>query len=613
MKLLPAAILLILLMVTGAVAAAERRIALVVGNATYAAAPLKNPANDARAVAEQLQHLGFEVDAHINLSQKEFNRAITTFGQRLGPEVVALFYYAGHGVQLRGKNYLVPVDARIANEGSVRSESVDVDVLLEQFQASGSALNIVILDACRNNPFERSFRGSSGGLAQMDAPKGTLIAYATAPGRVALDGEGDHGIYTGALVQAMATPGLKVEDLFKQVRVNVARSTGDQQMPWESSSLTGDFYFTARPAPALAASAAPAPPPTLASAAGTARMAAGALEGIIGVDSEAFFRDPRVLERLKALGVELAAQAVPSREIPAKLDPRVHGFAFVTGASLAAHIAEKTAARRSFTPFHSPLVLASWQRVAEVLAPSGIVAREAEGYWSVNLRRLDEWMLEGRRWISLPGAERFPSSQPIRVTTADPRKSSSAASYIALQAFLANGDDVPDEDEEVARSVPKLKPLFAHQGVRQATSVDVFNDYLELGPGAMPLVLVDEAEFVGRWLRGEFAATERLLLYPRPGIFAKRVWVALSEPAERAGRLLREDSELQRLAGEHGFRAARDRGATKRWREKGLDIPEDFLDMANPPPLEMLDRLIEGSLTHPPKAQGAANSGPPAN
>ena len=582
--------------------AAQRRVALVVGNAAYATAPLKNPANDARAIAQSLQQLGFEVQVHTNVGQKDFNRAITTFGERLGPETVALFYYAGHGIQVRGKNYLVPVDAHIVNEAAVRSESVDVDALLEHFQTSGSTLNIVILDACRNNPFERSFRGSSGGLAQMDAPKGTMIAYATAPGRVALDGEGDNGLYTSALLQAIAAPGLKVEDVFKHVRVNVARSTADQQMPWESSSLTGDFYFVARPAPEPAGaptSLAALAQPSLPTAPSAARLVSGTLEGVVGVGSEGYFTDPRVIARLKALGAELRLQVMPSRQAAERVDPKLHAFAFVTGDSLAAHIAEKAGARRSFTPFHSPLAFASWPRVAEVLEQSGVTKRDADGVWYADMHLLAGWMQEGRRWKSLRGAERFPSSQAIAVTTADPRKSSTAAAYLALQAFLANGDDIVDEEEELIRVMPKLKPMFTHQGLQEESSVDVFNDYLSLGVGARPLVLVDEAEFVGRFLRGEVKIEEHVLLYPRPGIFAKRVWVAFNEAAERIGRQLRDDPELQRLAHDHGFRNASETTTAQAWQKKGLSVPREFLDMTNPPPYEMLDRLIEGALARP--------------
>lgn len=240
-------------------ASPERRIALVIGNARYPGAALRNPVNDARDVARTLRRLGFDVLEKTDVSQKEMNRAITQFGEKLDANSIALFFYAGHGLQVRGKNYLVPIDAQIASEASVRSETVDVDSLLEQLISS--PLNVVILDACRNNPFERRFRSIGGGLAQMEAPKGTLIAYATSPGKVASDGDGRNGLYTQELLKQIENPGLPVEALFKRVRAGVARATGDNQIPWESSSLTGDFFF--RPpqgqAPSQAVAADPAP------------------------------------------------------------------------------------------------------------------------------------------------------------------------------------------------------------------------------------------------------------------------------------------------------------------------------------------------------------------
>lgn len=228
-------------------ARAEKRVALVIGNAAYPAAPLRNPVNDARAVAARLESLGYEVALHTNVAQRDFTRAVSRFGQRLAPGSVALFYYAGHGMQVRGRNFLVPVDADIQSEASARSEAVDLDLVLEQL--GPSRLAMVILDACRNNPFEGRFRSSGGsGLAQVDAPKGTLLAYATAPGKVASDGEGPHGLYTAELLKAMDLPGAKVEEVFKAVRVNVIKATAGAQVPWESSSLTGDYFF--RPAAA---------------------------------------------------------------------------------------------------------------------------------------------------------------------------------------------------------------------------------------------------------------------------------------------------------------------------------------------------------------------------
>jgi len=233
------------------VVAAEQKIALVIGNSAYPSSRLRNPVNDAKAMAEKLKSLGFDVMLHTDSNLREMTRSFSQFGQKLTPGSVSLFYYAGHGMQVRGKNYLIPVDAEIENEASVTTEAVDVDQLLNQL--GPARLSMVILDACRNNPFERRFRAAvSGGLAQIDAPTGTMLAYATAPGKVASDGTGSNGLYTEALLNALNAPGLKVEDVFKQVRISVIKASDGQQTPWESSSLTGEFYFTADNKPAAA-------------------------------------------------------------------------------------------------------------------------------------------------------------------------------------------------------------------------------------------------------------------------------------------------------------------------------------------------------------------------
>jgi uncharacterized caspase-like protein len=224
---------------------ANRRIALVIGNGAYTSAPpLKNPPNDARDMAANLKTLGFDVSSGVNVSQREMKRLIREFGQKLKAGGSGLFYYAGHGVQARGRNYIIPVDAEIQSEADVEDSGVDVGLVLNYMDDAQNGLNIVILDACRNNPFSRSFRSATDGLAQVDAPTGTLIAYATAPGRVAADGAGENGLYTSELLRAMRLPGLSATDMFMQVRAEVMKKTGNKQVPWESSSLVGSFYFS---------------------------------------------------------------------------------------------------------------------------------------------------------------------------------------------------------------------------------------------------------------------------------------------------------------------------------------------------------------------------------
>lgn len=223
----------------------ESRTALVIGNGNYTNSPLKNPPNDADDMTQALKTLGFEVLAYTNLDQNAMKKAIRDFGAKLRAKGgVGLFYYAGHGVQVKGVNYLIPVSAQVNTEEEVEYESVEVGLVMAQMEAAKNKMNIVILDACRNNPFARSFRSSEKGLASIDAPSGTLLAYSTAPGSVASDGAGRNGLYTQELLKAIKTGGLSIEDVFKRVRVSVRGATADKQTPWESSSLTGNFYFS---------------------------------------------------------------------------------------------------------------------------------------------------------------------------------------------------------------------------------------------------------------------------------------------------------------------------------------------------------------------------------
>jgi tetratricopeptide (TPR) repeat protein len=257
--------LAVALLSPAAAAAGGKRIALVVGNSAYRnISPLANSANDARLIADTLRSLDFNLVGgapQLDLNKSQFDEAVQSFGNMLGGTEVALFYYAGHGLQVRGNNYLVPVNASPVREADVDFQLLDVAVVLRQMQGSGARLNLVILDACRNNPFGASgLRAASGGLAQMQAPDGTLISYATQPGNVALDGHGRNSPFTEALAATIRRPGLDIFQTFNEVGLQVKRATDGAQVPWVSSSpIDGSFYFTAavpqgpQAAPALAA------------------------------------------------------------------------------------------------------------------------------------------------------------------------------------------------------------------------------------------------------------------------------------------------------------------------------------------------------------------------
>src|SRR5579871_373122 len=276
-------LLLAALILSATSAAAAARLALVIGNGKYKNVPaLGNPANDAADLARTLRSVGFEVIEQQDASRESMTKALREFSARLRGTEMALFFYAGHGMQMNGENYLLPVDADIQTPADVRFNTVDLSNIQQEMEGNGR-VNIIILDACRNNPFADKLAQSgraapSRGLGRMDAAgEGSLIVYSTQPNNVALDGDGRNSPFTSALLKHVATPGIEVRQMLSRVRGDVLAVTERRQTPWDSSSLTGDVYLAGGPAaqqqavaplqPAQQAAApvqpAPSPPPAV--------------------------------------------------------------------------------------------------------------------------------------------------------------------------------------------------------------------------------------------------------------------------------------------------------------------------------------------------------------
>jgi uncharacterized caspase-like protein len=238
---------------------AESRLALVIGNSDYQnVARLGNPVNDANSVAKALQAADFEVQTLTDLSRLDMGRALSQFANRVGArgkDTVALVFYAGHGLQIEGENYLVPINAKIEREADVPLSTMRLADVMKALESVPSKMRIVILDACRNNPFTTLQKSAGRGLAIVDAPAGSIVAYSTSPGAEALDGTAANSPYTSALVEVMKEPGLPIEQVFKGVRVKVNKNTDGRQVPWESSSLTASFTFLPGPSPIIAVNA----------------------------------------------------------------------------------------------------------------------------------------------------------------------------------------------------------------------------------------------------------------------------------------------------------------------------------------------------------------------
>ena len=221
----------------------EVRVALVIGNSAYKQAPLRNPTNDARDMAEKLRSLGFTVIERSNLGIRQIGSTLREFRAKLTPGSVALVFYAGHGLEIKGENYLPAVDAEITGEEDVPNQSLAMRQIKDVLSDAKTRLNLIFLDACRDNPYARSFRSASRGLSKENAPSGTLISFATRPGSVAADGSGRNGVYTGALLAAMNETNRPIEQVIKSVVTAVKAQSKNQQEPWMEGSIEGEFCF----------------------------------------------------------------------------------------------------------------------------------------------------------------------------------------------------------------------------------------------------------------------------------------------------------------------------------------------------------------------------------
>src|SRR5262249_23443083 len=222
-----------------------QRYALLIGNSNYpdAPSPLAQPPKNVRALADELRRGGFEVDVKENLGREEMQRALDDFKAKIRPGSTALFFFSGYGLQANRQTFIIPINAQVWAENDVRRDGINIETVLNDLSARGARVKVLILDASRRNPYERRFRGAPAGLSTIDAPSGTLMVSAAAPGK-ATEEDGNNSVFIGEMVKEMRTPGLTVEEIFSRTRIGVSRVTNGDQVPWMSSSLTDDFYLT---------------------------------------------------------------------------------------------------------------------------------------------------------------------------------------------------------------------------------------------------------------------------------------------------------------------------------------------------------------------------------
>ena len=316
--------------------------------------------------------------------------------------------------------------------------------------------------------------------------------------------------------------------------------------------------------------------------------------GLIGSEKEAFFADPRVQQALLKHGLIVKAEKAGSRQIATAFDLKKYDFAFPAGQPAADKILQSVGKRPTFVPFYTPMVIASWQPIAKILEANGVV-REKDGvfYW-FDLDRYFDWTQREIRWKDLKDSTDYPVNKSVLIRTTDVRKSNSAAMYLALMSYIANGQRVVASREEMEASLPKLLPLFLRQGYTEYSSEGPFENYISLGMGSSPLVMIYESQFIHEALKTPSGIRPNMaLLYPEPGLFTRHVLIGLNDNGARLGQILSDDPELQKLAIEHGFRNSDVAAFKAQIESRKLAIPSDLVQIIDPPSYETLEGMIQ--------------------
>jgi hypothetical protein len=324
------------------------------------------------------------------------------------------------------------------------------------------------------------------------------------------------------------------------------------------------------------------------------------VKGLSGSEKLPFLTDPRVLEQLHKHGIQLTVQKSGSREIALRPDLKQFDFAFPAGVPAAIKIERQQAVRQSYTTFFTPMVVASWRPVVQLLEANGIVKQRNNAWYIIDMMKLLEWMETGQRWRDIPGNTQYSVGKSVLVSTTDVRKSNSAAMYLALVSYLVNGRDVVQDDAQLQKVLPFVSNLFLKQGYQESSSAGPFEDYVAMGMGKAPLVMIYESQFIEYLANTPTAARnpDMVLLYPEPTVYTKHVLVPLNDKGRRLGELLADDPALQRLAVEYGFRVNNPTLFREVNTQRGIQAPDALLDVIDPPAYEVLEKMISSIESH---------------
>ena len=315
--------------------------------------------------------------------------------------------------------------------------------------------------------------------------------------------------------------------------------------------------------------------------------------GLIGSEKAPFFEDERVQRALRRHGLEVTVQKAGSREIATSFDLSQYDFAFPAGAPAAEKIQRETGASKSVTPFFTPMAIASWKPIADLFVQQGI-ARDEGGYFTIDMNALLPLLQAQARWKDIPNNTAFAANKSVLITTTDVRKSNSAAMYLALMSYVANGDNIVESMQEAQPLMQLLTDMFLRQGLRPSSSQEPFEDYLVKGMGHSPAVMVYEAQFIAQAARGDGSIQpDMVLMYPVPTLFTKHILIPLSAGGEKLAEALATDPELQKLAIEYGFRNDNLAYFQEFVQSHSVTLPDSFVDVIEPPSYEVLEGMIQ--------------------
>jgi hypothetical protein len=317
------------------------------------------------------------------------------------------------------------------------------------------------------------------------------------------------------------------------------------------------------------------------------------LRGLIGSEKEAFFADERVHKALAAQGITVTVEKAGSRAIAERFDAAKYDFGFPSGAPAASRLKAAARASNVYNPFYTPMVLASWRPIAEILVANGIAERQGDIYYVIDLPALMKLIGNGTRWRDLKSSQAFSTGKAVIVSSTDVRTSNSAAMYLSLASYLANKQQIVQSVEEVDAVLPEVEPLFLRQGLQETSSSGPFEDYLALGMGKTPILMAYESQMVEFWLKHpDKLKSDMVLMYPKPTVFSKHVLVPYTPAGARLGVALESDPTLRELAHEYGFRTGGDTKGPEIWAQRGIKVPEVIVDVIDPPSQEWLERMI---------------------